>query len=636
MEAQSAPEDAIVIRTMQDDLSDLQKNNGQKNPSLYPAPLTTVSGVPVSTQPVSRQPQPPPLTPSPPPISPAPPSPPVISTAPPAPPLTPPPPPPRQFPLPPRSISTGKPQKVVTQPRHFFISFSLPWLSLPWSGLKRWFLIGVGGIALVGAVGGLGWVWWNQGSTPQVVDTSEDLIADNVHILPRSVLTMVRYDTSSDKHRAVILGAWNETKRDLSLTNLLAGDPRTLLSDVGINEIFYVTLADEKDPYLVVQKTAATTSVINKAAEAKVTERDGWYIVHATSTEPYIQSLNQGVLGDAEELSHQFKEGLATAPLRFFISTQAVTQLREQLVGRGLSAGQLSSLILDGHITPTGLALQFSGSVPLPLLINTQIGADYRLLTTVPADARSFHLGANFAEDIQRWQTAAKVLNPEVLNRPAVVDLIGLLSGPYAFYSRRGLDGEEDLGLIIPLPSDVQKTLELGDSTIEEALFALAPWHISNQPTATISFSERTYNETTLRYVNLNTPLKALDYTITNGYLLIASSREGMLALIDTIKKTSPAVSADAEWQPLLREWGNIPPAHDYLSGVITYAPLQQLLPTKQTAIKPLSFGAVIQPEREKVLLRGLLSLGAPPVTSSPAPSASPGVDINTRSPRRR
>jgi hypothetical protein len=436
-------------------------------------------------------------------------------------------------------------------------------------------------------------------------------------------LIAVRYDLMSAQHRAVILGAWNETERPLSMAGLLTGDPRLLLHDNELQEAYYVLLEGEPDPYLVIPHTPEGQRLFTSSPDVRVELYQGWYIAHNQNIERYQEALASGSLASDTGLSQGFVQTVQPTPLRFLISTQALHGLREQLVGQRLGGGQLSGFVVDAALTGTGFALQFGGEAPLPLLIDSPELTDTRLLEMVPGDARSLRLGANFQEDLHYWQAGAKVLDSAVLDRPTVVDLIRSLSGPYAFYSRQGEDARDDFGLIVPLPA-TQPTLAMGDPTLEDALFALAPLHLPDQDVAQLAFTDRVYHETPVRYVNLDTHLKALDYAIKDGYLLITTSREGMLTLLDTIEGVAPSALLASSWQPLLSEWGKLPLAHDYVSGVLSFPPLRSLLPTK-TLDDPLLMGVVVQPEREMVSLKGLVVLTTPTNARQQAtPSFSP------------
>lgn len=112
-----------------------------------------------------------------------------------------------------------------------------------------------------------------------------------------------------------------------------------------------------------------------------------------------------------------------------------------------------------------------------------------------------------------------------------------------------GTTGVRDSVVLLPLRPDsaVQTPLR----SLEPALASFGPYLGGGAP-ADGAFLETTYQDTPLRYVNFGSPARAADYTVVDGNLLIlATSRESMRAVLDTVRGKNPSLADTAEFSSL-------------------------------------------------------------------------------------
>lgn len=536
----------IVIRTMQDDLADLKKAVVAA-PKVIPAPVPVRSVLPpVPIRPITRTS--------------------ITATAVSAPAAV-----PQRFPLPP------KPQKTVTTPpprpqRHWGRRLLVVFLVL----------------IFLGGTGLGGWYAWNKwGGVTQLITKTPVVVPAN-EVLPAQTQLLIGYHLASPADRAAIKAAWQT-----SSGQLMAGNPSTLLADDAIQELYYVVLPDETRPYLVAPKTAASQQVFSQLDPDQVLEQDGWYIAHTLAVAAYQAALEQGKRTTTLP---------AGEPIVLEMVSPALQQLRQSLAGKNFAAGQLQGLNLNGKFNSDATALTFTGSSSWRTTL-PEGNTDLRLLVMIPGDATVVRLGSNFQEDIGRWQEVAKVISSQLLDPPAVSSLVKQLATPYAYYHRLGPDGSLDVGLVIELPAILRGQLVLGDSALEEGLQALTGLlQIPNIPVEfpQIAFTDTTYNDLPLRYVNLVGPTQTLDYAISGNHLLISTSKEGMRTLIDTTKGAGASFSPPAAWV--------IPAGREVILGSISQSALLELLP-HDAKLTTLPFGLAISPREAAVAVEGIVQL---------------------------
>jgi len=204
---------------------------------------------------------------------------------------------------------------------------------------------------------------------------------------------------------------------------------------------------------------------------------------------------------------------------------------------------------------------------------------DQELLALLPASAMTVRLGADLQTDMNNWSSAG-VLDSEVLRSANVQSLAEQTDGPYAFY----VDGSSPVkafGLVAALSPTVRNQLMIGDQALEEGLTALVPLLTGRSAITPVQFNEAAYMGERLAYANLSTT-QALDYALVDDYLLVATSKDAMFALMDTVAGKNEAFISDVRYTELLALWGAVPIGRDFVVGELKDPLLKQLLPVAE------------------------------------------------------
>ncbi len=488
---------------------------------------------------------------------------------------------PPSFPLPPGNNGS---QKIVISPE------------APHKRNKIW-IVAVIALCLVAALGGGGWYAFTVYTSSQSQQLQETAVQNAAQILPKDASLIIGYNFKNPQDRAAILAAWQKNGTKTSFTDLLNGNPLALLNDQALHEMYIVTLSSDTRPYIITPETPTLTALLENNNQTPVARKNGWVIIHQVRTDTYTQAL---ALGSLEGTSNAFLfSNDQPGPIRLLMSGSFIDQLMQESTLKMASFG-LGSIRLVGQFTTTGLVL--SGNIAdfkAATLASNQV--EQRLVTALPADILTAYLGGDFSGDIQQAQQA-KIIDVVVSNQPAIAQLIKTLNGSYAYYTRLGADQLQDWGLVIQIPSSLQATLKLGDPVLEQGLHALVPIITGRSLVSQIAFADGAYNDIPLRYFNLSDTSQALDYTITNGYLVIATSKEGIFTLLNTLHGSSLSLEAGTIWQPLLSMWGSLPVASNFFFSTVKNPLFVQLLPhTPSVKAMPLGVGIDLNSNDGKV-----------------------------------
>lgn len=616
----------IVIRTMVDDINDIKQ--GRSSPS----PQSSEARAPAPPRPLSQDPRAQAkqgFSPVPPvPASPA-----GRPASPPAKPTDQPASSPRVFPLPPQGSDI---QKVVMAPIG----------KRRRRGLTRVLFLIIFLLLLTGG-GAAAWFFYFQENNPFAPEPGQPAVA--VQVLPSDSLIIVQYRLESAQDRSDINAAWTNQVQSApsqaSFTTLLAGDPRLLLSDSDIEEFYYVTLADSTRPFLVVPQTAALTENLQENSDAHYVEYEGWYIVHPLTVDPYLLALAAGTVASQGGESLLQDTGIG-APLRLILGESVLPTLRQDIAGP--PAGEAGEHFLAGKLQKLALAGKFSNNLELSGTATARsvipaTSTNQQLLSLIPAQVTVARLGANFFEDVEEWLTMTNTVEADILQRPLVQQLFAQLTGPYAYFTygspssspplsspspQSGRQpatiggGNQALGFIIELPLILQGKVTLGEPALEEALPALIPLLIDQRTIPPLTFTERIYEGTPLRYVNLVGVTTTLDYAVTDTHLLITTSKDSMLTLLDTIGQRAASLTRGGNWQTLLTNWGSLPASHDIVLGTLQLPALRQFLPPRMGETG-LPFGLAIQGDPTSPKAQAIIEL-SPASTPITSPQASP------------
>jgi hypothetical protein len=322
-----------------------------------------------------------------------------------------------------------------------------------------------------------------------------------------------------------------------------------------------------------------------------VAEYRGWYVVHAIDTKPYLAALAGGT-ASADTVAALITAPTDSSVVRWWLADEAFQQLRIAVAGRPWAKAPLQEALVAFAAGSQEKTLTLSGQ-SAQLKVGQQ-PYQSALLNLIPGDASLVQTGGNFKEALDAWRAAGVPLPAERLDRPLVKQLMDQLTVPYVFYYRLGADAVPDVGLVADLTSlpTLPPPSFLGDAGIEAALPAWLHLLLDNPPTVDLIFTQRIYNDTSLKYVNVQGPELALDYAVQGNYLVAASSREGMLKLLDIITQRE-AVDATQGWRAFVGAWGQVPAGSSLTVATLAYPPLRSLLPPgNETVTVGMTIGA--------------------------------------------
>lgn len=423
-------------------------------------------------------------------------------------------------------------------------------------------------------------------------------------IIPRAATFAVQYRVETPQDRATLLQIWQGSAKSSS-----QGNPTDLLRDPNTSQIMYVMLEGENRPFLLIPQSSLAEDIIAQSSGLQSIQHQGWIISHAFNPARYQESLTGGTLAETTPALAFSSSG--NGVVRFYLGPTALNQIRETSFGGDFAVGRLQEVAFAGAVQAREGAISLQG-IGMPaseasasLSPQDEVGSQH-LLSLIPADAAGARLGANLAHDLTGWQEVSRVIDGAVLSQPAVAALVPEFSTPYAWYHRAGADGVTDFGLIVTLPVDLQPELQLGDATLEQALRALVPLVTEERVLTDLAFADGLLREVPLRFVNLTGSTAALDYALTETHLLVATSKEGIEALLGTavgLPAAQAGLEASPKWNSLFTAWGALPSGRDLIVADLNYPPLVDLLPA------PAQFGLAITPEEAVTALQGVLVL---------------------------
>lgn len=524
----------------------------------------------------------------------------------------------QQLPLPPRSTTAST--KKVTEPAS----------ARPSRHKVRALLITIFVLLLLGGGGAAAWFLWLQDLVGGFTNNEQAVLAAPA-VIPANYLAIVRYQLSSAADRNIITNSWNAARDgEASVRTLLTGDPRLLVADPAVPEMYYVLLEDSTDPFLVVPKTPQTTQYLVDTGDARFMERSGWYVAHAVSVEAYQAALAEQSLAAASAPSIITDVSLGV-PMRLSIGAGLLPGLRTTIAGKQYIAGQLQELSVAAALQPSTNALRLSGAAARFNPLSAE-QTNHELLSFVPAAAIATRLGANFNADVTQWLSVAGIVDGAILSSEPVAGLLDQLTTPYAWFLYPSANGSRALGLVIELPVALRGKIAIGDAGLEQGLPAVLPLILDRPTIAPTVFTQVPYGNTVLRFANISGTDRALDYAVTDRHILIATSKESMTALLDTVAGTAPALDTQGVWQTLITHWGALPVAHDIIFGSIAEAGLLRLLPTVVDTAVPFGVAFTLVPgEGSTAGVSGVIDLNVSPVSQpfdsaqgKPSPSATP------------
>ena len=460
-------------------------------------------------------------------------------------------------------------------------SVVLPPNSAPKKRSYKQFIVAALIIAVAAGAGAGVWYMMREG---EGLKLSPD-IENPLELIPADAVSITEYVIGDDDKRQAITSLWSkQSQLQASISTLLKGDPRILTSDLDTTNVYYITIPSETRPFLLTKKTSALKGMLENPSEGKTIEKSGWYITHELSTDSYINSLNQGNMATSGKVQ-AFTQPYS---IRIFLSKEAASQiLRSSSMGQLSQSNVDSVTIISSEVTDDNIL--FTGVNSHPSVNNPNTSLDQVVISNIPTTATFVTAGINLLQAIKNAETTNPgILDKAITEEPAVKQLLSLFSQSYSYCIRESSGGGSDMGLIIALPVDLEKNLLLGDQALERSLSALTPLITGRNQSISLVYSDATYNDVLLKYANLGGPTQSLDYAIVDNLLLIATSKDGMFALIDEVKPTalSSPLFAPSILGSTLATSGKVG-NYAILGSIINDSSAKFILPGINTSLKP-------------------------------------------------
>jgi hypothetical protein len=433
--------------------------------------------------------------------------------------------------------------------------------------------------------------------------------ADTVPGIPSQASLVMRYNLSSPTQRKDIQNIWDQVVDTPTLTTLLSGDPRLLMKDANLSDIYYVLLPNIAEPFLIVRQTEFThDSLFSHSVPISVSEINDWYVAHVSDTDQYINAL-------ADTASAAYVSSMFTLPLQTpsdelvpFITITLNQDVLNQL-GRDITSietnSQLAKIITINAFLGDNRTIRMQSTLESSDATNGL--ANQQQLSFLPDDIISTYLGSNFKEDFEQqlgFKTAQRSLS-------SVSSLLQQLTGPYAYYQRQGENNYTDFGLIIAIPPSIQDKLILSSVAFEELLPSLLTLVLKNTPASPLDFQETAYQGVSLRYSNIPNSIHALDYAIIDDHIVVSTSKEGMRKAIQTHQGLSESALTSTSFTSLFNSWGSLPASNSIVIGQLLNQDILSILPVRPDTDN-VKFGIVISQSaiNNNTKLQGIMQIG--------------------------
>lgn len=525
-----------------------------------------------------------------------------------------------QFPLPPKTSAKTVPAAKVRLP-HSGSQFRV-WLV---------FVPMMAGMISIAAVG-LGGIWLKP--QPRDVVFSQNLQATPAakvpaaQVIPGQFLAIIHYHASSPEDRVKIAGWWEQSKSSTDWQAFLKGDPRLVLGDPQVNDVFYVMLAQSDTPYVLLTDTPSVRELVaGPNMVATIAQQDGWLIVHQEGTQLYTEALAAQTLDETPQ-RNQLAERSVGAPLAIVLSQDVWPHLAHTYFGKNIFTQTKAGLSLSASPLNDQPAFAIQGQTHPQILLSADI-VNQTLLSLVPSDAQAVILGGNFWQDLDDSKDTLSVLDKNIFQDEEVIKFLAQITTPYVIYTRPVTDKKAGFTMVIELPFNVAGLLQLGDPVLERALLSLAVYHgkvpqqlalpspspvpppqteekiATTSPQPVSFFSEGEAQNIPLRFINIQGPEQAIDYTIFNRFLIMATSKEDMMEALAVTSGAKATFIETPSWSKAQTQQPLASTASHVMMGYTAYTPLARLMPaTLQKSFISLSF----TPQRDKTAVQGIMS----------------------------
>lgn len=515
----------------------------------------------------------------------------------------------RAFPLPSQPQSEeNTPPTINKPPLKNGGKLSLPFPKTPASPSALWKTITI--FAIIFAIGaiiaGISLFVFNLLGRSSLDSQTTDIIS----AIPSSASLVLHYSFSDSAQRKDIQNIWDQTTITPTLTTLLNGDPRLLMTDANLTDIYYVLLPSITQPFLIVRQTDFTRNkLFSHAIPISVSEINDWYVAHVSDTDQYTSTLDTDIANSADIItsfpgSLQASSTVIAPPVTILLNQDIVGQIRRDIAGQGVNSQSTAMATISAY---PGDNRTIKIQSTLTQSSNAASGlTNQQQLSFLPDDITSAYLGSNFKEDFEQ-QVGFKTVQRSL---PAISSFIKQLSGSYAYYQRPGKDGQTDFGLIITIPPSMRDALTLGNAAFEELLPSLLTLAFQTTLTSTPAFQETVYQDVPLRYSNIDST-HALDYAIIDDQIIVSTSQEGMQKAIQTFQGLSESVLTSPSFALLFDNWGLLPAANSIIIGQLLNTDILSILPA-QPNIDNVNFGVAINHDaiNNNTTLQGVIQIG--------------------------
>lgn len=326
-------------------------------------------------------------------------------------------------------------------------------------------------------------------------------------------------------------------------------------------------------------------------------------------------------------------DGVTRAALRGVPATPLLVGFKETALATLLQPYLPIPLTLRG---PLVLALSPEGTGEVAGVVGKYGGEWTAASAEAPPSAEALPAGAVFAVERPATLLAAFLQGeralPSTLSEPlrvaqeesaALDQVLKLMAGPLVVgVLPTATPGTRDVAVAIPLVPGADPIAAL--RTLERAATKLGPFFIGT-PVPDAAFGEGVYREVLIRYVNFGTPSRAFDYAVAGGRLLLATSRDSMFALVDTVLDGGLSLSA----HPPFARLKGAARGSDWLF-LRAHPALRDELPPAFRIFPQVLAALVLRPTGAGTL-EGQAALGSTPVPgATPAPGTAAPTPIAT------
>lgn len=441
-------------------------------------------------------------------------------------------------------------------------------------------LIGIGYILLFFVLVGGGVYGYMQWSG---MEATQDIPGEELslfQVIPKEALAVVEYNVSTQENKDAILKMWTESTGE-NASSASEGNPTTILSLLGMNQLAYVLLPDDPKPFLLIRKDEGSKEYVAQQSGVQSLEIGGWYIIHTANIDQYSLKLAEGAISEGTPLV-----GTMDTPnylIRYGMSPAFVSQQFNTLASSTIGLSRLDGLVFyvlapenDGTVRASAHVAGNPSGDGVSILTDD-------LVSLVPSDITFAYVGLNLFDELNVFQANSSLLDGSILAQPAIRQFLALLNTPYTIFERKGSDGIRDIGLVVKLPDSLRQKIKVGEPIVEQALPALIPLIVGKVLGIQLAFNDGLYNAVPVRYVNVSGQTQALDYSIGDNFLLISSSREGISSLIDTSLAGKQGISLEEPWKSLGEKAGQIIKNKAFVAGTLKDPALRSVLPVSSS-----------------------------------------------------